>query len=136
MEYLSLIWKFRAIAPRQLSRLVCSIPRKSTEGRQNCEHTGKTKVTACATVPKGVILKIRGAQAPHTACKVILTGSWNYTAGTAWDHVGTTDTALIQCIETGPLPQCSQCCAISVKLTEFGNWSLIIPKRSVISVRY
>lgn len=54
VEYLSLVWKLcRAIASRQLNRLVCSIPRKSTEGRQNCEYTGKTKGHCLCHCPKG-----------------------------------------------------------------------------------
>lgn len=39
--------KSRAIVSRQLNRLGCSIPRKSTEGRQNSEYAGKINKGHC-----------------------------------------------------------------------------------------
>lgn len=52
MEYLCLVVKFRATTSRQFNRLMCSIPRKSTEGRQNCEYVGKTNRSCLCHCPE------------------------------------------------------------------------------------
>lgn len=52
VEYLCLVVKFRATTSRQFNRLMCSIPRKSTEGRQNCEYVGKTNRSCLCHCPE------------------------------------------------------------------------------------
>lgn len=129
MEYLCLVWEAQGHRSKT-NRPGCSTPRKSTGGRQNCEYIGKTNKGHC---PEGTNSEDQTCTGTNKACKLTTNCIlklhsrdslaahgyyWHSFDPVYWNWAT------------------AQCCVIPVKLTEFGNWSLTIPKTSVISITF